>query len=68
MVNVTNAVMNVNGWTTMGRDTGGAATSSTLNVGAGGVFNHQTGDNGDFLIGWQNGSTAAVNVTNGGTG
>lgn len=65
-VNLTNATMNVNGWLTMGRDTGGSQTTSTLNIGAGGVYNHAVGIGGDALIGWQNGSVANVNITNGG--
>ncbi len=65
-VNITNATMNVNGWLTMGRDTGGAATTATLNIGEGGVYNHPVGINGDALIGWQPGTTANVNITNGG--
>ena len=65
-VNITNATMNVNGWLTLGRDTGGSPTTSILNIGAGGVYNHAVGINGDALIGWQNGSTAQVNITEGG--
>jgi T5SS/PEP-CTERM-associated repeat protein len=58
--------MNVNGWTTLGRDTGGVAQSSTLNVTDGAVFNHLTLNSGDMLVGWQAGSTGVINVTNGG--
>lgn len=67
-VNVTNAgtVMTVNGWTTMGRDTGGSATTSTVNVTNNGLLQHLSSGGGDFLIGWQNGSTATVNVNTGG--
>ena len=61
-VNVDGGTLNVNGWTTMGRD---GAGQGTLNVSNTGRFTHfQTG--GDFLIGWINGSSGMVNVTNGG--
>ena len=63
VVTVAGGQMNVNGWTTMGRD-GGSGTG-TLNVTTGGIFNHpQLG--GDLLLGWTNGSTGNLNVTDGG--
>ena len=61
LVNVTNSTMRVNGWTTLGRDTGGAITTSTLNL-TNSIFTHDTPNSGDMLIGWQAGSTAAVNM------
>lgn len=58
------ATMTVNGWTTIGRDGSG---TGTINVsGAGSLWQHTQSGGGDLLIGWNNGSHGAVNVTNGG--
>ncbi len=64
-LNLSGGTFNVNGWTTMGKD--GGSGDGTINVSNTGVFNHAPSGSGDFLIGWTNGSSGAVNVTAGGT-
>ncbi len=59
-------VMTVNGWTTLGRDTGGAPTISKMTVKNGALFQHLPSGGGDFLGGWQNGTTATIEVSGGG--
>ncbi len=65
VVNVNGGVFQTNGWTTIGRD--GNNGTGVINVTNGGEYRHQTGNNGDFLLGWTNGSSGAVNVNTGGT-
>ncbi len=59
-------VMTVNGWTTLGRDTGGSPTLANMNVTNGALFQHLPTGGGDFLGGWQNGTNTTINVIGGG--